>query len=189
MQTNAFAMGSNKVMVVSGVRKLSDSAGGIIIEFSPIWASNSGFGLFAPASAAANFGFSSRGSSGGGSAISATSFAAPISAIATGLGDVAAPQSLLRINGVQAAVNTATQGAGNYGTFQLNLFFRAGTSLFFNGNFYGAIIRGAQSSAQEITNAENWMTAKTTLTFTEFDRSYKNKTATVYGALTKTTAI
>lgn len=73
------------------------------------------------------------------------------------------PSSIsVRINGVNDTTpDTASQGTGNYGNYPLYLFARAGNSLFFNGYFYGLIVRGAQSSAAEIANAETWMNSKT----------------------------
>jgi hypothetical protein len=70
----------------------------------------------------------------------------------------------LRINGAQVATNTASQGTGNYGTYPAFFYTRAGTSLYFNGNDYGSIARGAASTAAQIANGEAYMAAKTGVT-------------------------
>ena len=49
MRTNTFAWGSDEVCVVAGVRKLSDAASGVLLEFSQTIESNDGsFAAFAP---------------------------------------------------------------------------------------------------------------------------------------------
>jgi hypothetical protein len=62
---------------------------------------------------------------------------------------------------LQAASSTADQGIGNYGNYPLYLFGRAGTSLFYNGRFYGSVGRGAQSNDQQIAALEGYMNTKT----------------------------
>jgi hypothetical protein len=57
--------------------------------------------------------------------------------------------------------NNGDQGAGNYGNYPLYLFRRGGTTLPFKGRFYGALIRGAQSTEAQIRAAERFINAKT----------------------------
>jgi hypothetical protein len=52
-------------------------------------------------------------------------------------------------------------GTGNFGNYPLYLLSRAGTSLFFNGRFYGSVGRGAQSNDQQIAALEGYMNSKT----------------------------
>jgi hypothetical protein len=54
----------------------------------------------------------------------------------------------------------ANAGTGTFGTKAMYIGARAGTSLFFKGKFYGMVVRGATSSASEITNTEAWVTAR-----------------------------
>ena len=72
-----------------------------------------------------------------------------------------------KINGVlsQSGGGGTTAGGGNFGNYPLYLFARAGTSLFLNGQFYGAIIRGAASDTASVTQTENYMATKTGITF------------------------
>jgi len=152
---------SDKIMLAAGVRKLSDAVSGVVLETSAVWASNAGaFGLFAPSSSAANYGFASRGSGVGGSTIQA-GFASPNTSVLVGLGDIANDRADLRINGTQYGNATLDQGTGNYGTYPLYIGRRAGTSAPFNGRLYGAIVRGGAVTADQLAQVETWLNAKT----------------------------
>lgn len=54
----------------------------------------------------------------------------------------------------------ANAGTGNFGNYALYIGARSGTSLFFEGKFYGAVVRGATSTAPQITATEAWLTAR-----------------------------
>ena len=54
----------------------------------------------------------------------------------------------------------ADAGTGNFGNYALYIGSRGGTNLFFKGNLYGMIIRGATSTAPQITSTEAWTTSK-----------------------------
>lgn len=152
---------TDKMTVVAGVRKLSDAARGVLAELSASTAGNAGsFVLTAPEGATSNYGFGSRGSILN-SPVAASPFAAPITNVLTGIGDISGDSAILRVNGTQAAISTADQGTGNYGNYPLYIGRRGGTTLPFNGRLYGLIVRGAASTAQQITQAESWMNSKT----------------------------
>ena len=130
---------TDKVQVFAGVRKLSDAAAAIVAEMGTTGTQNGVFTLTAPLSGA-NYYFNSRGT-GDGQAISATSFAAPITNVLTGLGDISGDTATLRINGTQVAQSTADQGTGNYLAYQAYIYGRGGTSLPFNGLDFGHAVR------------------------------------------------
>lgn len=136
-----------------------DSTYPVLAELSSNWAAYDGaFGLFGGQGSGYHFG--SRGTSN--SSVITTIPTAPVTNVLTGIGKISATsEATLRVNGVQAATSSSSQGTGNYGNYPLYLFSRAGTSLFFNGNCYGLVVRGAQSTALEIAAAEDWMEAKT----------------------------
>jgi hypothetical protein len=149
------SLAPDKMTVCAGVRKLSDAAVAYITELSVSSGANNGTFMFAGPGAALNsYTFRSRGSTL--SDAEATS-AAPITNVITGLGNISGDSAILRINGAQAASNTADQGTGNYGNYPLYLFSRAGSASFFNGRFYGSVGRGAQSNAQQIAALEGYM--------------------------------
>lgn len=153
MATAAFAAGSDKVTVFAAVHKRSDAAAGEVYGFSATPASNNGaFALTFPATAGATAQFTSKGTSA--SDAQASGISAPVTRVLTGVGDIAADISILRANGVQAASSTADQGTGTYGTYPLYLFRQGGTSLPFNGRFYGGAgklraLSGAEASIPE----------------------------------------
>lgn len=66
-----------------------------------------------------------------------------------------------QINNNTIVTNTVAQGTGNYGTYPFYIGSRAGTSLFFQGRIYQAIVRGKLSSALEISNARAYVNSKT----------------------------
>ena len=148
---------TDKSTISIGLRKLSDAARASILELGN--GVNNSFRVEAPTSAAPNYNFASAGSTS--SSITATTFTAPITNIVTGIGSVSTDTAIIRINGVQLGSSITDQGTGNYRNDTLFLFRRGGSSLPFNGNFYGAVIRGAASSASQISQLEAYMNAKT----------------------------
>lgn len=156
--------GTDKMFVCAGVRKLSDAAVGVVFELSADINSNTGiFLLAAPLSAGgSSSSFSSKGTLV--ATATAASFASPVSGVITGLGDIAGDSVIQRRGGAQVAASAADQGAGNYGNYPLYLFRRGGSSLPFNGLFYGAIIAGAAYSASQIASAERYLAGKSGVT-------------------------
>jgi hypothetical protein len=152
---------TNKATVFSGLTKLSDAAAAVAAEFTNTSLNVGSFYLGTPIFAAqASYTASIRGSIGTSTATSALSYAAPITNVVTGTYDLATPQAGVRVNGGSAVTNN-TQGGGNFANDILYVGARAGTSLFFNGNIYSLIVRGASSTAAEIASTETWVNART----------------------------
>jgi len=151
--------GGDEMSVFAGVTKESDATTGMMVELSNT-ASIGSFRMAAPFGfGVANFYFQS-----GGTALSAatgTTFAAPATAVLTGLGAISTDQSLLRVNGAQAASNTGDQGTGNYGNYPLYLFSRNNSQSFVNGRLYSLIVRNALPTADELSGAETYVNSKT----------------------------
>jgi len=151
---------TDKMTVWAGVRKLSDAAQGVVSELSATIASNNGsFLLTAPNSAAANYNWSSKGTTQVDNTV--TTYTAPITNVVTGIADIAGASNIIRINGVQVGSVATTQGTGNYGNYPLYIGRRNNATLPLNGNLYSLIIRGAQSSAAQISSTETWANGKT----------------------------
>jgi hypothetical protein len=151
---------TGKMTVWAGVRKLSDAAQGVVSELSATIASNNGsFLLTAPNSAAANYNWSSKGTTQVNNTV--TTYTAPITNVVTGIADIAGASNIIRINGVQVGSVATTQGTGNYGNYPLYIGRRNNATLPLNGNLYSLIIRGAQSSAAQISSTETWVNGKT----------------------------
>ena len=151
---------TNKMSVFAGVRKLSDAALGMAAELSVDASANSGsFRLIMPGSA--GYEYRQRGSLNAAGASVGAGFAAPITNVITGLGDISGDTTTLRINGTQVAQATNDQGTGNYGNYPIFIGRRNNATLPFNGRDYGIIIVGKTASASEIAATESWLAAKT----------------------------
>ena len=162
MVTNSIDFsGTDKMSVFAGVRKLSDAVQGAIIESSTGLQNGSlGFWTGGPILAGANYHFNSRGNATG-TAITPTSYAAPITNVLTGLGDISGDTATIRVNGVQVAQTTTDQGTGNYGNYPLYIGRRGGISLPFAGRDYGILITGKLANATAIATTEMWLANKT----------------------------
>lgn len=152
---------TDKVSVFAGMRKNSDATVAMLAELSVNANTNNG-SWFMAAPITAGLGgslFQSRGtavqSAGGG-----TTFVAPASAALTGLSDISAPMVGHRRNGESVGVNTLSQGTGTYGTYQMFIGRRGGTTLAFTGNLYGLLIRGSLTSQDDIVATERFMATK-----------------------------
>jgi hypothetical protein len=157
----------DKMTVFAGVRKLSDVNGAVVVESSINAASQNGaFGLSAPDNnGAATFGFSSRGSAL--AAVSVGSLSAPITRVATLLADISGDSLIGRLNGVQVGQSTTDQGTGTFTSQPIYIGMRQGgapptsNSAFFSGHLYSLIVRGAQSTADQISYTEAWVARET----------------------------
>lgn len=160
--TPTITPGTDKSQVFVGLRKLSDAATGIVVETSNNFSSFSGaVAIQAPNGTLARYSFTSRGTAIA-TAPTANVYAAPITNVLTGIGDIAADTSIIRVNGVQAASSTTDQGTGDYLAYPMYIGRRAGTLLPFNGYLYGLIVRfGASLDANTISTTEAWMNGKT----------------------------
>lgn len=147
---------TDKVTVFAGVRKRSDAARGFIVELGAT--EQNRFRLAGPSGALNDFDFSAGGTSivGCSSAI-----AAPFTAVITGAADISADSILQRRNGVQVQTNAADQGTGNFSNAVLYIGRRTGTVFPFNGYLYSLIVRGAATTADQITATENWVNGNT----------------------------
>jgi hypothetical protein len=157
--------GTDKVTLWAGVRKLSDGANGAVIENSVNIGTNNGvFTIQAPQGTVAplnHYTFATKGTNFGSATTGTTGYSAPITSVLTGLGDISGDSSILRINGTQAATSTDDQGTGNFGNYPLYIGRRGGTTIPFNGRIFSLIIRGAQSTTQQIEGGETYVNTKT----------------------------
>jgi len=153
--------GTDKVTAFAGVRKTSDAATALIAEHGAAAGTNPSFSLFGPSGGGANkFDFRIRGTSTAIASTTNAAFNAPVTAVVTGQGDLAAPLTVLRLNGAQAASVATATGGGTFGNQPIYIGRTAGVSAPFTGNIYGLIIRGAASSALTVSGAETYMSSK-----------------------------
>jgi hypothetical protein len=161
MVTATITPAIDEVQVFAGLRKLSDSAQKIVAEMSATIASNNGaFALTAPNSAAANYNFSTKGTTQTDNVV--TTYTAPITSVISGLGDIAGASNLIRVNGSQVGSVLTTQGTGNYLAYPLYIGRRGGSTLPLSGRIYSLIMRfGPNLAANQIVSAETWVNEKT----------------------------
>lgn len=158
---------TDKMTVVAGVRKLTDTASGVFVELSADSPTRAGaFVLLSPSSSGANsYRFFSRGSIAPASSPGNGVFAAaPDTSTITCISNISGPEQTLRRNAGLVESSTASQGTGNYGNYPLYIGRRGGTSLPFNGNLYGLIVRGAQTDDAHLTHAEKYLAYKSGVT-------------------------
>jgi hypothetical protein len=154
----------DKAQLFAGVRKLSDAAVGVVLESSASLAANNGtIQLLAPSTAGApTYGFTSRGTSNGAATYNNAAVTAPVTNVVSGLADISAPSSILRVNGSQVGSNTSSQGTGNYLTYTHFIGRRNGATIPFNGRLYQMITRfGANLTADQIAATETFVNQRT----------------------------
>jgi hypothetical protein len=152
--------GTDEMSVFAGVRKLSDAGVGLVSELGT-GAQAGSFYLAAPrTSGVGNYGFNT-GVTLFRDAISPSDYASPVTSLISGLADLSADTSSLRVNGVNVASNSSDFGTGNFGNYPLYIGSRAGTSFRFNGHLYSLITRGALTSGDTLTTTEKYVASKT----------------------------
>ena len=164
MVTNSIDFSAtDKMTVWAGVRKLSDASTAMLLETSTAAEANNGAFNFIPRNLPSlTLQAVSRGTVAAVDAATTNSaYAAPVSLVVSTAYNIAGPSIVIRANTVQAVSNTSAQGTGNYGNYPLYLFARAGSSLWLNGRMYNLIIRGAASTAGQISQTETYVNSKT----------------------------
>jgi hypothetical protein len=143
---------TDKVGVFATVRKLSDAAGNVFMEFTAgATAANGSFLLSARAVVATDLFFYSRGTIG--ASVAPAGYPSPQTLALVGLGDISGDTSTLIVNGVQAAQSTGDQGAGNYSNSIMYIGRRGGTSLPSKMRLYFPLtVVGKMPTATEIAN-------------------------------------
>jgi len=155
---------TDKMTVFAAVTKLSDAALSMLVELSASSAVNPGAFYFLAPNGAATAGYQFRsGGSANANVDSTSTFAAPITNVLTGIGDISGDISQIRVDGALNNTNTGDQGTGNFGNYPLFIGRRNNSSLPFNGRIYSLIVRGAQSNSTQIAQTERWVAAKTPL--------------------------
>jgi hypothetical protein len=156
---------TDKVSVFAGVTRLSDATVQIIAEFSAEESTNNGsFQLGRDLSASGNYVPFVRGTARNGR--NYTTYTPPITnVLSASLTTVAADSAAaisFRVDGVvNAGANYLSNAStGNFGSYPLYIGRRNNASLPFNGRIQQLIVRGAASSAAEISSAERYIAGK-----------------------------
>lgn len=153
--------GTDKVTIWAGLQKMSDAAQALLAELSVSTGGNPNtFGLQAATPNPATFRFVSAGSATGSGIAEIAGYPATTVAVITGIGDISAPKASIIVNNSATVTSAVSQGTGNYSNNPIYLFRRGGASLPFNGIFTGLIVRGAASSAAQISNVNAFLNSE-----------------------------
>jgi hypothetical protein len=145
---------TDKVTVLTTVKKRSDAAQGVVFEFGA-GAQNGSFNITASASAGPNFQTFIRGTANS-FATSPAGYPAPTVRVIGALGDISAPSAILRIDGAQVTASSAGLGTGNYGNYPLHVGRRNNISTPFNGDIFSLpMVVRRLATPEEITAAES----------------------------------
>lgn len=169
MQTGNINMtGSNKVSVFAGINCLNigSTTPGMVVNHNGTGVSS--FSLLAPGAGGNAVGFMVYDPSGGAAPAAPvdTGSIGTMRAVLTGTSDLSATSIALRHDGVTRQTITAFTGGGSFSNQPLMIGIRDGgiPRRRFNGHLYGLVVRGAESTADQITNSERWLAAKTGVT-------------------------
>jgi hypothetical protein len=125
--------GTDQIMALCNVLKVSDASGQIVYETSAnAGTTNGAIYLSAPQNVNPNYGVSSRGTAQS-LIITASSFAAPNLSCFKAIADISSDVLTLYRNGAEIGTSASDQGTGNYGNHALYIGARAGTSVWFKG--------------------------------------------------------
>jgi hypothetical protein len=162
MQAGPITPGANSMQIFAAARKNSDAVAGMVAELSTSRPVNAGaFSLLNPAPPA-RYNFVGKGTLDVVAQTVNTIYNAPQTAVLTGIANIAAPLTELRVNNVVAATSGSSLGTGNFNTHSLFIGSRNNASLFFNGRIYSLILRfGPQMSDLRMQQATNYAAAKT----------------------------
>ena len=161
------APGVDKAQVFGAARNLTNSANiGTLTELGPNMSTDGSLNIRFPFDGDGRRAFFSRGTTN--QRADSGIYAAPMTSVVSGLGDISGNSLIIRIDGAQVDENTGNQGASNYnpsGTYPLYIGARAGTSNRFNGHIYSLIVRfGANLDTPTIENVEGFVANKTGVT-------------------------
>jgi hypothetical protein len=157
--------GTDAMTIVSGIQKTTNTSARDICSLGATpYVSDGTFTLSAPGSAAPSLLYASRGTAGSSNNVDNATYTAPWTGVFTGQSDISADQLIGRANGVQVFTAATDQGTGNYINDVLYIGGRAGTSAFYLGGLFQLIVRGANTTAPDLTSGETFVAAKTGVT-------------------------
>ena len=157
---------TDKMSVCAGVTKLNAAATfGVVAELTANWNTNAGSFYIGVEDAAYRYASGARGNAATSidqvAKTTDAAYASPSTNVLTTTHDIAASQSVLRLNA--AAINTATgaKGSGNFSNAPLYIGRRGGASAPLNGRIYQLIVCGKALSASELASTEAYVNSKT----------------------------
>jgi hypothetical protein len=154
---------TNKMTVFAGVRKLVTQTGYIVGPNADVQTTNGTFALFADGTSGANSYRTRQRGTIATVAETGNTFPSPATNVVTTICSISDDILRLRVNGSEVSQSTADQGTGNFTATVLQIGLRRIiiNEFPFNGRIYSLIVRGAESTAHQITNTETWVNART----------------------------
>lgn len=153
--------GNGQLTVCAGIRKTTDAAIAIVVEFSGnLNTSNGAWYIAAPIEGGqAGLSFVAKGTNA--QYLDSVGLAAPINAVVTAQADLLTPFTNMRVNGVQTATTAGDLGGGTFGNWQMYVGRRGSGGNNFPGRLYALVVRGAASSPSEVAAVETYMNGRT----------------------------
>lgn len=152
--------GDDQLTVCAGARKDTNTTM-VIGELSANVAGNTG--VFRLASLTNTWRYGAKGTSIVN--VNATTYADGATSVITGLSEITPAVATIRVDGVQKATSSTSQGTGNLGNQPLNIGARNnGGSLLLDGRIYGFVIRSVLSTGDDLSNLEGYIASKTGVT-------------------------
>jgi len=152
---------TDKMTVMTGVRKLSDAARGMLVELSASLGANTGTFLIAGPDfnlATDRWAAYIRGNGSNQSYVeTSAAYAAPVTNVLTVTGDLSlsVSEAVLRIDSaLRGSTTVGDSGGGNFGNYPIYIGSRAGSSIRLNGLIYTLIVRGAATPTSTIADFE-----------------------------------
>jgi hypothetical protein len=150
----------DKMTVWAGVRKIGTGTA-FPVELSTIANSTNGAFAIGSDSSGVEYFFDSRGTALQQVFADSAAYTSPVTNVLQMSNNISGPSVSARINAVSVGSNSGSQGTGNFGNYPLFIGARNNAGSFFNGWMYSLTVRGAQSSASEISAMESWVNGKT----------------------------
>jgi hypothetical protein len=98
--------------------------------------------------------------------------------------DITAAFSALRVNGTaNGVIGTATKGTGNFGNYPIFIGRRGGSSLPFNGQLFGLVVRNTLDVSSETAQTEKLIARKTTGAYDLDAEGYINRVQAADGLM------
>lgn len=157
LQTNSIDFtATDKVSVLTGVRKLSDASVQMIAELSSGNQNTNMFSLLRGAGSTEYVqSFLRASASGAYCTVNNAAYAAPTSLVVAAKYDISgSSKQVMQINSKVAATSLINVGVGNFGNYPLYIGRRGGTSLPFSGHIYGLIVLGRLATDTETAAIE-----------------------------------
>lgn len=148
--------GADSISFGAGIRKIVDTADGVIFEFSGDFATNSG--VFNLLSKTDGYSVGSSGTLSSESAI--TGFPINVEHVLGAKMDISSDYNRLRVNGNQVSENLTDQGGTYYGTHKMYIGARGNQSTFFNGRLYNLLLLASEANTEETKDIEAFSSAK-----------------------------